>query len=134
MFHEIWVIGTRIQRIGNSTQSFKIDLDDPKFNLLAAFSSIRPVCWLLDNFVTVRLKLFEAFIEAGPQMTFQVFVVLINGLTKTQLITICTSAITLAWSASEFFLLYPTKVRTKRSGRPELRNSLEIWLHLHFSK
>ena len=63
---------------------------------------------LLKNFL--GLKLFEAFIEAGPQLIFQIMVVLINGLTISQVITISTSALTLTWTASEFFLLYPTKV------------------------
>ena len=64
---------------------------------------------LLKSFL--GLKLFEAFIESGPQLIFQIMVVLLNGLTKSQVITISTSALTLTWAASEFFLLYPTKVR-----------------------
>ena len=57
------------------------------------------------------LKLLEAFLEAGPQFTFQISVILQDGITSnTQIVTIVTSALSLTWASSEIYLKYPTEV------------------------
>ena len=58
------------------------------------------------------LKLLEAFLEAGPQLAFQIGVILKDGVSsQTQIVTIFTSALSLTWTSSELFLKYPTEVR-----------------------
>ena len=53
------------------------------------------------------LKLLEAFLEAGPQLAFQVSVILQDGISSpTQITTIVTSAISLTWASSELYLKY----------------------------
>ena len=57
------------------------------------------------------LKLLEAFLEAGPQLVFQIMVVMQDGMTSNnQWITILTSALSLTWSSAELYLKYPTEV------------------------
>ena len=57
------------------------------------------------------LKLLEAFLEAGPQLAFQISVIIQDGISsKTQILTIITSALSLTWASSELFLKYPTEV------------------------
>ena len=57
------------------------------------------------------LKLLEAFLEAGPQLAFQISVILDDGISSsTQIATIATSALSLTWASSELFLKYPTEV------------------------
>ena len=60
----------------------------------------------------LELKLLEAFLEAGPQFVFQLSVMMQDGVSSyNQIITICTSAVSLIWASSELFLKHPTEVR-----------------------
>ena len=62
----------------------------------------------------LEMKLLEAFLEAGPQFVFQIVVILQDGITGfNQILTVCTSAISLIWASSELYLKYPTEVRLK---------------------
>ena len=64
------------------------------------------------------LKLLEAFLEAGPQLAFQVSVILQDGISSpTQITTIVTSAISLTWASSELYLKYPTAVSIPNMNR-----------------
>ena len=57
------------------------------------------------------LKLLEAFLEAGPQLAFQISVMVQDGISSdTQIFTTITSALSLTWASSELFLKYPTEV------------------------
>ena len=61
----------------------------------------------------LELKLLEAFLEAGPQLAFQITVILQDGISNPiQIVTIVTSALSLTWASSELFLKYPTEVIT----------------------
>ena len=57
-------------------------------------------------------KLYEAFLEAGPQSIFQLMIVLQNGfMDEFQLFTILTSILSFIPTATEMYLAYPTKVK-----------------------
>ena len=66
-------------------------------------------------FVCVRFldhKLYEAFLEAGPQSIFQLMIVLQSGfMDEFQLFTILTSILSFIPTATEMYLEYPTKVK-----------------------
>ena len=82
---------------------------------------------LLTNFLD--LKLFEAFLEAGPQFAFQISVILQDGISgPTQLLTIVTSALSLTWASSELYLKYPTEVSICQIYIAMLNNFWTIYL------
>ena len=57
------------------------------------------------------MKLLEGFLEAGPQLVFQIMVVMQDGFTtNNQRVTILTSALSLMWTSAEIYLKYPTEV------------------------
>ena len=57
------------------------------------------------------LKLYEAFLEGGPQSIVQLMIVMQGGLTSYfQIFTIVTSLLSFTLAASEIYLRYPTKV------------------------
>ena len=57
------------------------------------------------------LKLYEAFLEGGPQSIVQLMIVMQGGLTSYfQIFTIATSLLSFTLAASEIYLRYPTKV------------------------
>ena len=59
------------------------------------------------------LKLYEAFLEGGPQSIVQLMIVMQGGLTSYfQIFTIVTSLLSFTLAATEIYLRYPTKVYT----------------------
>ena len=57
------------------------------------------------------LKLYEAFLEGGPQSIVQLMIVMQGGLTSYfQIFTIATSLLSFTLAATEIYLRYPTKV------------------------
>ena len=57
-------------------------------------------------------KLYEAFLEAGPQSIFQLMIVLQSGfMDEFQIFTILTSILSFIHTATEMYLAYPTKVK-----------------------
>ena len=57
------------------------------------------------------LKLYEAFLEGGPQSIVQLMIVMQGGLINYfQIVTIITSLLSFTLAATEIYLRYPTKV------------------------
>ena len=68
-------------------------------------------------------KLYEAFLESGPQMILQLSITLRNGISGySQILTILTSFLTFVFASGKFFWHYPTLVS----------NQFTIISELHF--
>ena len=61
------------------------------------------------NLQVLKMKLFEAFLESGPQSIVQLMIIMKNGVSDNfQLFTLFTSFLSFSKTATKLYLEYPT--------------------------
>ena len=61
------------------------------------------------NLQVLNMKLFEAFLESGPQSAVQIMIIMKNGVSdRFQLFTLFTSFLSFSKTATKLYLEYPT--------------------------
>ena len=61
------------------------------------------------NLQVLKMKLFEAFLESGPQSIVQIMIIMKNGVSDNfQLLTLFTSILSFGKNATRIYLDYPT--------------------------
>ena len=93
----------------------RLNIEDHDKNALYKFAKINDDIIKQRTFLQAEfldMKLFETFLEGGPQSILQIAIIIIYGPSDYwQYVTIATSLLSFCLSATYMYLQYPTKVR-----------------------